>query len=300
MRRPTKELVDAVGADERVQRAASTKPEGSKTEGEDADGVERNKVIRTVFIKKEDVLSESSSWKSLPSIETTKSQQERARAEPLSPLGNKTTADLPASVITERRRRTSALHRSEDLPRHDDKPAASGSSTAIAALVAAGAGKKSKHTPTAARDEPEEKKQLGEPLDIYDFNELTPDGHETIVLGKEQPTMPAAMRSSRRQLSVLGSSRSSVSIPDTGADGKEEGPAVSRVGGRRRETLGSGASTGLNAPVTAAAGAGEAVAKDGNADLKPAKSVLGLAAAFTEGGSGRAERAASRRRSMML
>lgn len=297
MRRPTKELVDAVGADERVQRAASTKPEGSKSESEDANGIDRNKVIRTVFIKKEESLSESSSWKNLASIEPSQSQQERAKAEPLSPLRNKTTADLPASVITDRRRRTSALHRSEDLPQHEEKPATSGSSTAIAALMAAGASKKSKNALTAARDDPEVEKQLDRQLDIYDFNESTPDGHGTIVPEKEQPVMPTATRSSRRHPSVHGSSRSTASVPDAGAGGKE-GPTVSRAGGRRRETLGIGGSIGLDA--TLAAATEEAVAKDGNPDLKAAKSVLGLGAAFVEGGGGRAERAASRRRSMML
>lgn len=314
MRRPTQELVDAVGADERVQRAASTKPEGSKSEGEGANGIERSKAIRTVFIKKEDALSESSSWKSLPSIDSSKSQQERARAEATSPLGNKTTADLPASVTTDRRCRTSALHRSEDLPQHEGKPATSGSSTAIAALVAAGAGKKSRNpppAPAAARDAPEDKNPLDEPLDIYDFNDSTPDGHDIIVLGKDHHAVPPATRSSRRPSSALASSRSAAAIPDAGAGGKEA-PVVSRPNGRRRETLGSGAVAGGHAP--AAAGAEEAVVARGKGlGLRAAKSVVGLGvafgeggagraerAAFGEGGAGRAERAASRRRSTVL
>lgn len=302
MRRPTKDLVDAVGADERVSRAASAKPDGSKSENEDVNGVDRNKAMRTVVIKKEDVLSESASWKHLASVEPSKSQHEHARAEPTSPLGNKSSADLPASVITERRRRTSALHRSEGLPLREEKPSTSGSGTTIAALLAAGAGtKKSKNGPTATRNECEEQKQLDEPVDIYDFNDSTPTGQqiETIVLAKDRPVGPAATRTSRRQPSVLASSRSIASIL-TAPHGPEakEGPLVARARGRR-ETLGSAASTALTAPMASATA--EAKTKpDGHSDLPPAKSVLGLGAAFAEGGSGRAERAASRRRSMML
>ena len=295
MRRPTKDLVDAVGADERGQRAASAKPDGSKSESEDANGTEMNQVIRTVIIKKEDALSESSKWKSLASIETSKSQQERAKAEASSPLGNKTTADLPASVITERKRRTSALHRSEEPSQYDDKPATSGSGTAIAALVAAGGSKKLKNVLLEPREEQEEKKQLDDPLGIYDFDESTPSGHETIIVGKEQPLVTGLMRSSRRQSSVLSSSRILAAALDAGSEGKE-GAAASKSGRRRRETLGGAESTGLNVPL--AEGQGEAKAE--NPNLKAAKSVLGLGAGFAEGGSGRAERAASRRRSMML
>lgn len=304
MRRPTKDLVDAVGAHERVPHAASTKPDGSRSESEDVNGVDRNKVIRTVVIKKEDGLSESASWKHLASIEPSKSQHERTRAEPTSPLGNKTSADLPASVITERRRRTSALHRSEELPLQEEKPATSGSGTTIAALLAAGAGnKKSKnHPPAAPRDDPDEKKHPDEPVDIYDFNDSTPTGQNgTIVLGKDQPVGPAATRTSRRQSSVLSSSRSTPSILTTtnGVETKEL-LVASRPIGRRRETLGTGgAATVLTAPLAPATL--EAKTKsEGNSELKPVKSVPGVGAAFAEGRSGRAERAASRRRSMML
>ncbi|KAI4129557.1 MAG: hypothetical protein LQ347_003734, partial [Umbilicaria vellea] len=305
MRRPTKELVDAVGADERVPRAASAKPDGSKSENEDASGVDRNKAMRTVvIIKKEDGLSESASWKHLASTEPSKSQNERARAEAASPLGNKTSADLPASVITERRRRTSALHRSDELPLPEEKPLTSGSGATIAALLAAGAGnKKSKSHPSAVpREDPNEKKQLDEPVDIYDFNDSTPTGETgTIVLGKAQPVGPAATRTSRRQPTVLAYSRSTPSIPTivTEAEAKEA-PLVGRPSGRRRETLGSGgAATVLTAPL--APSTVEAKTKsDGILDLKPTKSVMGVGAAFAEGGSGRAERAASRRRSMMI
>lgn len=296
MRRPTKDLVDAVGADERVQRAASAKPEGSKSESEDANGIEPNKVIRTVVIKKEDARSDSASWKSLASIETSENQHQQARAEAASPLGNKPPANLPASVITERRRRTSALHRSDDLPHHEEKPPTSGSGTAIAALLAAGANKKSKNQPLPTRDDPEAKTQLNDPSnathptsppDIYDFAS-TPFTHDPILPAANPGLIPAPTRTSRRQSSALVSSRSATAIPDT-ADGTE-GSLVSRGAGRRRESLGSGAAAVTTALIAAEAEKQECLEREA------AKGGVG----FGKGGSGRAERAAGRRRSMMV
>lgn len=284
MRRPTKALADAVGAEERIQRAGSAKAEGGRPESDDvASGADIAK-LRTVLIKKES--GSETSWKHLPS---ESSQQQKYRAETTSPLGDRSTSvngDLPPSVITERRHRISSNHRPEEPCFGDKHTSASG--TAIAALVA---GTRKPKEMDSRKDE----KDLGEALeklDIYEFHGSSPADTETTKVSKEDL---AASRSSRRHSSVPSSLRQAVQAAATAEPAKDDaGPVVrpkpsSRSIGRRRGTLGL-----------------DAALMNGAADpTKDERNVLTQAQSITDlkdvpEKMGRAERAASRRRSMML
>ncbi|MCJ1243490.1 hypothetical protein MMC30_000687 [Trapelia coarctata] len=136
MRRPGKELVDAVpgGAEERG-RGGSVRAGSCEVSG-DSHTVEKEQAkVRTVLIKKEEG-EEEREW-----------ERGETRAEPASPLEGKMSASaglmggLPASVLTDRRRRASGLLRDEG--EHVESTKGSGAANAVAALVAGTARKDS-------------------------------------------------------------------------------------------------------------------------------------------------------------
>ncbi len=255
MRRPTKELVDAVGAEERALIAKA-----------------ENDAPKTIFIKQEDYADDAiPAWKT-----NAPKMDERTRPEPTSPLGNKIgAADLPASVITERRRRTIVPAFKDDAI--DSVKPPSGAASTIAALTAG--------TQRSKRQEGEEpsvdierREQIKEPVErtsIYEFTDSSPvnaGGKDASDPGQEEPAKTT--RSSRRHSSVPASSEGKGSI------------MISRRGERRRETL---------------------VAKEpresteiGEGQISRPKSVLELGTGSEEAAVGRGDRAASRRRSMMI
>lgn len=257
MRRPTKELVDAVGAEERA-RMANAADDASKS----------------VFIKQEDADADAiPTWKTnAPKID------QRTRPEPTSPLGNKIgTADLPPSVITERRRRTIVPALNNDAI--DPVKPASGAASAIAALTAGTQKSKRREEEADPSGQRERREQTVEPTErtsIYEFTGSSPvdaSGKDGNDAGQEE--LAKATRSSRRHSSV----------PALSEQGKDS-IMISRRGDRRRETL---------------------VAKQpreskdiGEGQTSGTKSVLELGVGSEEAAVGRGERAASRRRSMMI
>lgn len=254
MRRPTKELVDAVGAEERA-RIAKGEEDASKP----------------VFIKQEEDADAIPTWR------TNAPQNDQiTRLEPTSPLGNKIgAADLPASVITERRRRTVVPALNDDAI--DPVKPISGAASAIAALTAGA------QRPKRRDEEPdgdiEKREQTREPIErtsIYDFTSSSPvDPSGKIVSDTGQEALAKAVRSSRRHSSVPASTE-----PGKGSI------MISRRGDRRRETL-AGRESGESAENT-------------EEQISRTKSVLNLGAGSEEAAAGRGERAASRRRSMMM
>ena len=252
MRRPTKELVDAVGADERPQilKVGEVKP-ASETE---------KSRIRTVIVKKE-TPGEKVDWKDLPVANGGGSHHSSTRAEPTSPLSNKglatSTKDLPATVITDRRRRDlSGL--STDQQGEQDKPVSASGST-IAALVAGTQKARNRDMEPAA-------KEVRESKDIFELHSSSPaDG---AAVSTAAPT-----RTSRRHSSV-----STNLDPKTGGAGANA--SLTRKRERRRESV---------VDVTREKDEHEARPKN-------TKNANGLA----EAGMGKGERAAIRRRSMML
>ena len=257
MRRPTKDLVDAVGAEERHLQASMCKSEEEKDEAGDIEPrLGEKSTMRTVFIKKEVATDSVPGWKTLPN--KSGDAQQKARAQATSPLGNKAasiTADLPASVLADRRRRISSLQKSSDSV----VTGREGSRSAIAALIAG-----SKKPEPKVEDK--EKEDTGEAKDIYELAGSSP-AEDTV---KNAVT---SVRNSRRHSTVpatagLRSGRTSAE-PEPG---KSNAELVAKSKERRRE-----------------------------AELKSARSTAGLKAGIEGGGTiGRAERAASRRRSMML
>ena len=287
MRRPTKALADAVGAEERIQRAAA----GIKVESSDslptaADGM--NTKLRTVVIKKENVSEPA--WKHLPS---ESSQNQNYRAGATSPLGDRPRSinggDLPPSVMTERRHRVSSIHNKPEEPSDGGEKHTSAAGTAIAALVA---GTRKPKGTDSGKDE-ENLDEAMDKLEIYDFHGSSPaddEGTNAVNGGV------IASRSSRRHSSVPSSSRHCVQQPSILEVAKEDvGSAArprpsSRSTGRRRGTLGL--------DTTPVESSEEPPSNHVLNALTQAKSMAELKDVSDV--TGRAERAASRRRSMML
>ncbi|KAL8810269.1 MAG: hypothetical protein Q9200_002709 [Gallowayella weberi] len=268
MRRPTKELVDAVAAEERMQQKKHVKAE---SEGEGTEPLvtgEAPSKMRTVMVKKEPAHEDIPNWKSLP-ITQVESEQDRLRAEAPSPLGIKAPAvkvDLPASVVTERRRRLSILERE----RHPGEvgPQGYGAGSTIAALITEKPKFKSRDNPRRAAEAHTVTKPA-ETSDAFEIPESSPAEADDLS-AKAKESRPAVTRTSRRHSSI-----SDDRVKD----------ALARRAERRREA-------GNEARV---------VSKTGGAlDLKSSRSSATLAAVAGDTTQGRGERAASRRRSMML
>ena len=262
MRRPTEDLIDAVGAEEKLRlnnfdRVASESSLDNQLQG--------------TRIKQEDNEGSGLMWKTKP-VQGSKSQQQRLQAEKTSPLGKKTNppaADLPASVMTDRRRRASSLARKGDEGLQKEQ--GSSASTVIAALSGATHRKRNEAEATETMEEGciESNRQESEGrTSVFDFTSSSPE-HP----GEDKSAQPGAakpLRVARRHSSV-----STFSDPGRGSI------TVSR---RRREISTSNRSDPdkTNEPSTAtvtASGATKEVA---------------------QGSIGRSERAASRRRSMMV
>ena len=255
MRRPTKELVDAVGAEERARIA--------KAEGD---------VPKTVFIKQEENADAIPMWKT-----NAPKNDERTRPEPTSPLGNKIgAAELPASVVTERRRCTFEPAHNDDVI--DAVKPASGAASAIAALTAGTQRLKRREEEEPSRVV-EQEEQTREPMDrtsIYDFtgsSPVEPSGKTVSDAGQE--ALAKTIRSSRRHSSVPASTE-----PGKGS------LVISRRGERRRETV-------------VARESGDSGEK-AEGQVSRTKSRPNLGAGSDEAAGSRGERAASRRRSMMI
>lgn len=257
MRRPTKELIDAVGAEEQARMAKS-----------------EDDASMPVFIKQEEEEDADArpSWKT-----DAPPNDQRMRPEPASPLGNKTgTADLPASVLTERRRRTLVPSLNDGAV--DPVKPTSGAASAIVALTNGTQRSKRREGKEGSSGNVEKREQTKDSVErtsIYDFagsSPVDPSGRSTCDTGQE--ALAGAVRSSRRHSSVPASTE-----PGKGFI------TIFRRGDRRRETI-------------VARESGESTAR-GEGQISRTKSVLNMGAE-SEGTAGRGERAASRRRSMMI
>lgn len=262
MRRPTSELVDAVGAEERLRQANLARTEREKT--------------ALVAMKQENT-------DALPIWKTNDfKDDQRKREEPTSPLSNKASGsavDLPGSVITERRRRSVAPSRGEDISELS-KP--SGAASAIAALTAGSHRSKRGEENLSDINGKDRSHEPEERLSIFDFTGSSPADPGEHTSDKDEKMTKPMRSASRRHSSVAATS--------------DQGPgslSISRRVERRRESV---LSTRRE----------EDAAKGIESQLSRTRSVLELGAADPEmvgeeaASSGRGERAASRRRSMML
>ncbi|KAL8934663.1 MAG: hypothetical protein Q9211_005108 [Gyalolechia sp. 1 TL-2023] len=265
MRRPTKELVDAVGADERLKEKKAIKTEADPLDPEPIVLGDAPSKMRTVIIKKEHAADDSLDWKMLPAM-GDETERNRIEAEAPENKAAVVKADLPASVVTERRRRPSVLDRERSTA--EARSQGLGSGSAIAALMT----EKSKPRPRENNRQAEQPEEAAKPIEapgIYDVQESSPAETETVAAHARE-TKPAAGRTSRRHSSISD-------------DRIKE--ALARRADRRKEVPGE---TRVSSKVL------------GPPDLKSVRSAATIAVEAKDGSQGRGERAASRRRSMML
>lgn len=312
MRRPTKELVDAVpGALDERGRAGSVRAlsEGAGSTEPRTGGQGGEKAVRTVVIKKEAEGEGYAAW-----------DHGDRRGEPGSPLERKSEASagpmggLPASVLTERRRRVSGFVRDEAREQRDGETARDGAASAVKALVV-GMGRKERDGRNREREREREKDKNGGGGDVYDFH-----GSESETESRAAMEATGTAKARDGDCNGAGSRDAGGSLPPTDrirvsrrVSSVAEGLAKGEVGGKARDGLG-GASTAGRAgePVKsttgslrgrkrrdtlASAGGDGDVEGNGNGN---GKEDGGAGAGMGAGTGTRAEKAVGRRRSMMI
>lgn len=265
MRRPTKELVDAVGKDGKPHRENAIKLE-SDIASEPKDPT----------IKPEPEADDA--WKQMPVATSTTVEN--------SPLGSKAPVPelLPSSITTHRRRRESLLN---NMDLDSARPS---SATAIAALLA-----ESRKAKAAAREKAAESDALlartNAPLDIYEFKGSSPASEEFIQQPvKTEKSVPP--RFSRRQSTAVRNTPT----PEEGEASDMEAPKRSvsaSISSRRQSALGLRSTSASSIRPSDRD-------KDNGKSLKRSTSATAMPDAATNSTASRNERIAARRRSMML
>ena len=326
MRRPTKELVDAVGVDERIQRAVST-----KLENEDDDVVfervtEKTKskdiVVEDIVVKKEDSTNELTTWKSLPIVQSFETESSDPAPEPPgSPFSSKSSSvasvgNLPASVMTDRKRRASTLPSANEenvskAEAHPQAPPTSGSNDAIAALVAGNHKRTSRilNPSTAESVTKARKDKMTDPLEMRNRLDANEEGASppTSTDVKERTTtakVPSASTSIKEGgtgTTRLSSSKRYSSVPEGLSSNSRAGGGGSGTG----ETNGASNGPTTHRPPSSRGGS----RRRDTTVLESSASAPSLGIGSEKGNSGggkmaaetaRMERLAGRRRSMIL
>ena len=202
MRRPTKDLVDAVGTDDR--------PQLIKIEEANPAGTNSNRSrIRTVTVKQEDPGMETSSvWKNLPLLSEDGRRSAIPRYESANPVDGRTSSSQTLPTGVEANGRVSGYHE-EIVP-----PSASGST--IAALAA---GSQKAHK----RECNEQDEKVGEPKDLFEIH--TSSSAEDVP----KPKATVSTRASRRHSSTVNKLDPKI-LRTTAAE------SILRRGDRRRES----------------------------------------------------------------
>jgi len=281
MRRPGKELVGAV---EGLSKGTAIKIDDSKSEGEK----DRPKEIRTVVIKREPQEDGDSAWKNMPIA--------KQNEDPASPLSKKTgsavpRAEAPLTDIT-------AVSSEPDAATAADAPdKSSASSATLSALIsgsgAAAAARKRPDKPisaTLSQAVPTEDKHAS--LAIFEFESSSPSTETSTVATAGSTASDRAKARAGRRHSSISSLRPSTGESKEGVgarEGKER--AVPPPRSRTLKELRQAELDARGQDLKQGQRIGSADA-DGDAG---AGAVAAPAATM-----GRLERAASRRRSMML
>jgi hypothetical protein len=260
MRRPTKELVDAVGADSKIHRNSFVK-------------LEEDGMPSATTIKSEPEPEPDDAWKRMPLASSATVEN--------SPLSGKISISdsLPSSIVTHRKRRESILYQAEsENPR-------SSSVSAISALLASN---------RMARVEAKEKRlenanvtgDTGGEVDIFDFRSSSPvTAGEAAAKSSKDEKQPS--RSSRRHSSIP---REIGLISDSEASDIEASKKGEGSSSRRRQS-----SLGLR---STSANSGSFMEENAEKVLRKSTSTTGIA--DSGAGASRSNRIAARRRSMML
>ncbi|KAK5148799.1 hypothetical protein LTR04_000492, partial [Oleoguttula sp. CCFEE 6159] len=255
MRRPTKDLIDAVG------RGGKDLNDGKLDKVDEGAATNAGKAgVRKVMIKREE--PSGSAWKKLPLANN--------HDQP-SPLSKKTTAEAPAQQPTQDQHRTAGVIGER-----------SSSTAAISALMAGSRRKKD----VASAEQSTGLEAAVEQLDIYDFNESSPIDHTT-------DTGANVDARSRRRSSVptpIPTSNSSSTAKEEAVDKHAAGvkSTHNRVGSRR-QTMETDGLKNVEEPDRSRF----------SREIKSARGIAGLGEGVG-GAGGRSERAAARRKSMLL
>ncbi len=267
MRRPTKDLVDAVARDAKATRENAIKV---------VEGVTHDPVT----IKPESEVDDA--WKQMPAATSTTVEN--------SPLSNKVSVPelLPSSITTHRKRRESIL------AQVDLDSARPGSATAIATLLAETRKAKAAAKEKAAQDEAAITKGIGK-LEIYEFKGSSPASDEPL---KEPPKREKIVvpRVSRRQISVA---REPQIPPDGEASDFEMAKSSESAASRRRQSTLGLRSSSASSLHTGDHGPERLLKRSTSATVVP-DPVTTTAASTSNSRSDRNERIAARRRSMMI
>ncbi len=266
MRRPTSDLIDAVGTVERSQHLSNAKLKENKT-GPDSFPQESGAVANGEY--REDVIN-------LYEIQSSQGNNDRDNASIDGSTGAAreknavSTAEVPSSVIDRRRRTVGYQHTEEDGTEQAKPQLHPGAGSAIAALMAG------RQRPRRYEEERKLKEVPAEAQGIYDLSRSSPaDGLENDEGNRAETA---------EEHKITTSSRRHSSMPvGEGVDTDRDGNArlVVRRNERKRDTLGAGSK------------------RDGATELKNARSAASLIQT-EEAVMGRAERLAVRRRSMMI
>ena len=266
MRRPTKDLVDAVARED--ARSVGIHRNHDHVKQEETSEPVQNPAMRTVVITKDD--SYGNGRKLYPeqtSPLVTKDIEERIKA--LAP---------PVERITSRERRRSTMH----IPSGEGiRPVSkqSVSSTTISTLMG---GTRKRPDKVQDRLDNELLETAMEKLDICNVEDYSPASSSETV-----------SREDTKQISRPSAANLTISTTNSGSITAKSSSRLSRASSRR-QTLGAGASKPSVESQTAGTGS-----KD--KEIKTVRSSAALSNASTEASvAGRAERIAARRRSMML
>ena len=264
MRRPTKELIDAVGVEERNRQASAAGKDGSE--------VSLEAELEKLNIGQESEGPSKVIWRTKP-IQESKSQQQRQETESNSPLGKKVSmqADEVTAVPNPKSRSDSSLE--DQHNQQGARRALSGAAPAIATLSNVQRGNTNFKHKLDARDSGDAASDVADNGHIFDFTSSSPE-HSHHENREEVDGVARPMRVSRRHsTSISGPAKASITITR-----------------RRRES-------------SLAPGYFDEPNQDVGPELKSTNSISALGDDATKEGSEgirRGERAASRRRSMML
>lgn len=265
MRRPTKELIDAVGVEERNRRASAARKDGSE--------VSLEAELENLNIGQESEGPSKVIWRTKP-IQESKGQQQRQETESNSPLGKKASmqADEVMAVPNPKSRSDSSLEDQQN--QQGVRRALSGAATAIATLSNV-QHRENAHSAQGfdRRDSEDAASDVADNGNIFDFTSSSPEYHHDDNR-EEVDSVARPMRVSRRHsTSISGPAKASITITR-----------------RRRES-------------SLAPGYFDDPNKADRPEVKSTNSMSALGDEATKEGSEgmrRGERAASRRRSMML
>ena len=289
MRRPTKELVDAVVPDGR--RSTSAKPDEPSVP---PTTVEKEKAkLRTAIIEREGDEGDGSAWKNLPSTAGGSAGAADDVGEPNSPLSKKTARQGQSQAQGE-------------APAGPPTLNSSAAANAISALISASA--TSRRRPVAQASNPELEKRPVPPDPLGDRKEKEKEKQSHLAVFDFTDSSPPDTASGRPRVDLAKQARAGRRYSSVPASAAGALPAVSAKRGAGVRSV-SAAGVAATREREREKGSREVKQAKSSAPLRSSSSSSSSSSTVNSGtgdesggekGSGRGERAAARRRSMML